>query len=119
MDVVGSDVIRVYPEVHTAIKTKHAAHLLLNFQKKEIDELFHRGYLEDSEHDRFSSICESSLDTLFHVPYTDLSDYTDDSISSNEKKSVIERAKPSKWYKKGEYIMREYKNKNIICNNMW
>eukprot|EP01084_Bolivina_argentea_P291658 501282_1 len=121
IEVTGSDVVRVYPEVHTAIQTKHAAHSLLNYQKDSINHLLHKGFLDEAEHSRVMTTCEDSLNKLFHTSYTDLLDHNHDDesillqsllfseLSSDEKKLIIERAKPSKWYKKGEYIMREYK----------
>eukprot|EP01083_Nonionella_stella_P284093 966967_1 len=50
IEVTGSDVVRVYPEVHTAIQTKHAAHSLLNYQKDSINHLLHKGFLDEAEH---------------------------------------------------------------------
>lgn len=121
IEVTSSDVVRVYPEVHTAIQTLHAAHSLLNHQKEEIDHLLHKGFLDEAEHGRVMGCCEHSLNELFHTSYTKLLDknHDDESIlvesplfselTEAEKKLVKERAKASKWYKKGDYLMKEGK----------
>eukprot|EP01084_Bolivina_argentea_P109634 195969_1 len=117
IQVTGADVVRVYPEVHTAIQTQHAAHSLLNYQKEEIAHLLHKGFLDEAEFERVMQQCEDSLNTLFHTSYTRLLDknHDDESIllestlfselSEGEKKLVVERAKPSKWLKKGHFVM--------------
>mmetsp|Transcript_39434 Transcript_39434/g.64518 ORF Transcript_39434/g.64518 Transcript_39434/m.64518 type:complete len:960 (+) Transcript_39434:48-2927(+) len=117
IDATAADVVRVYPEVHTAIQTLHAANALLNHQKEEIAHLLHKGFLDEAEYARVRSCCEESLQSLFHHSYTsllDIENYTDESIllnaplfselTSGERKQVADRAIESKWYHRGDKI---------------
>ena len=81
IEVTSADVVRVYPEVHTAIKTLHAASSLLNHQKEEIDHLLHKGFLDEAEHGRVLNCCECASNELFHISYTRLLDKNHDDES--------------------------------------
>ena len=39
----------IYPEVHQAIQTSHAARALLYHQKQKIESLLHQGVLDEAE----------------------------------------------------------------------
>lgn len=107
---------RIYPDVHAAIQTSHAAHALLFHQKSEIDHLLHKGFFDEAEHARMMKLCDRALQDLFQTGYSTFLVGADDAniliesplfteLSAEQKKRVILNAKPSRWFKKDEVLM--------------
>jgi len=108
----------VYPDVHSAIKTSHAAHALLHHQEKTLLHLFHKGHLDETEYQKLDKLVQGSLNRLFHTGYNSLlSGRSDENIllqsplfselTYEQKKLVKQKKEQSDWYKKGDDIIKE------------